>query len=110
MSVSGGDGGIGPQVNKFEHVSSDDHQRSVADRVGTLVPYQGGVTQVPGWGHKYLGPMSGQWETEGRVGAVMSNTSWVMVTWEPREQTDICLNITFPQLRLRAVMIFLIEG
>ena len=51
--------------------------------VGTLVPCQGGVTQVSGREEKYPGPMSGQGETGGRVGAVMSNTSWVMVTLEP---------------------------
>ena len=28
----GGGGGLGPQVNKFEQVSSDDHQMSVAGR------------------------------------------------------------------------------
>ena len=33
MSVGvGGGGGVGPHVNKFEQVSSDDHQMSVAER------------------------------------------------------------------------------
>ena len=35
-----------------------------------------------------------------------SNTSWVMVTWGHtlNRMTDTCENITFPQLRLRAVI------
>ena len=51
---------------------------------------------------RFPGPMSGV----GGLGTVISNGSWLMVTWDPSwEQTDICENITFPQPRLWAVMI-----
>ena len=33
---------VGPQVNKFEHISSDDHQMSLAGEVG--YPGRGGGT------------------------------------------------------------------
>ena len=33
-----GGGGVGPQVNKFEQVSSDDHQISVAGKDGSRSP------------------------------------------------------------------------
>ena len=57
-------------MNKFEQVSSDDHQIAVLSRGG-------------------VGPMSGvQRERGGRphvggVCTVRSNVSWVMVTWDP---------------------------
>ena len=39
---------------------------------------------------------------------VRSNASWIMVTWDPcgqnDRQTDMTENITFPQLRWRAVI------
>ena len=43
MSVLVGEWGVGPQVNKFEQVSSDDHQMSVV-RVGRgwVCPAEGG--------------------------------------------------------------------
>ena len=56
--------GLGPQVDKFEQVFSDDHQMSVVGEVD-----------------RYPGSMSGE-----RVGRVRSNVSWVMVS-----QTDTCL-------------------
>ena len=60
--------GVGPQVNKFEQVFSDDHQMSVVEReVGNY--------------------------------STMDNSHMVA----PLGQTDACENITFPQLRLRAV-------
>ena len=37
VNTGGGEGGLGPRVNKFEQLSSDDHQMSVA---------VGGVPQV----------------------------------------------------------------
>ena len=44
MSVLVGEWGVGPQVNKFEQVSSDDHQMSVV-RVGRgwVIPGEGGL-------------------------------------------------------------------
>ena len=95
--------GVGPQVNKFEQVSSDDHQMSV--------PGEGGVgTQVP-----YLGPISGGGGWEGlskshvwRRGGLPYRVTYPMMylmlpTSLPRGQTDACGNITVPKLCLRAV-------
>ena len=51
LDVSTGEGWLGPQVNKFEQVSSDDHQMSVAGRdpqIGCL-----------GWGEGSPSLMSG---------------------------------------------------
>ena len=77
--------GVGPQENKFEPLSSDDHHMPVA-------------------GEKVRCLVSG-----GRVGP---NASWVMVTWGPQpplnRMRDTCENITFPQLRWRAVKIDLL--
>ena len=42
LDVSSGGVGIGPQVNKFEQVSSDDHQMSLAREVG-YIQREGGV-------------------------------------------------------------------
>ena len=36
---------------------------------------------------------------------VVSNASWVMVTWDPCEQTDATGSITFRQLCWRAVLV-----
>ena len=49
-------------MNKFEHVSSDDHQMSLAGGFPGLM-FEGGCI-------------------------VRSNASWVMVTWEPRGWND----------------------
>ena len=73
MSVWGR--GPGPQVNKFEQVSSDDHQMSVA--LGGSVP-----CLVSGKGGGGLGLMSGIGGGEGTC-TVRSNASFVMVTWGP---------------------------
>ena len=89
--------GWGPQVNKFQQVSRLDHQMSVAGDQGVLMSHvwmRGGVV---------TGPRLGQ-----GLCTVRSNASCVMVTWEPRlppvnRQTDKTENITFPQLRWRAV-------
>ena len=68
----------GPQVNKFEQVSSDGHQMSLA-----------------------RGPHVSCLE----VCTVRSNTSWVIVTWgplSPPEQNDRqTLVKTFPSLQFR---------
>ena len=65
--------GVGPQVNKFEQFSSDDHQMSLAGGGGA--PYR--VT-------------------------ISSFHDACDVTY-PSGQTHACENITFPQLLLRAV-------
>ena len=68
-------------MNKFEQVSSDDHQMSVA-------------------GGRYTGLMSGG---GGTLPCDLSHDAFDHTY--PREQTDACENITFPQLRLRVVII-----
>ena len=86
--------GMGPQVNKFVQVSTDGHQMSLAGDEARA----GGVLCL----------MSG----EGGTGSctMRSNASRVMVTWgppspsHPYDQTDTSENITFPQLRWRAVI------
>ena len=82
-----GGGGGGPQVNKFEQVSSVGHQMSVA-----------GVSQADGQGLGVPGLMSGE-----GVGRLYSEVQGIMDNGHmgtplvnrqtPRE------NITFPQLR-----------
>ena len=42
MSVTVVGGGVGPQVNKFEQVSSDDHQMSVAGGMSPGLMFAGG--------------------------------------------------------------------
>ena len=78
-------GWVGPQVNKFEKISSDDHQMSVAgEGVGLQVegvPYH---VSYPMMHVMYLPLSLSPW------------TEW---------PTDICENITFPQLCLRVVNI-----
>ena len=68
-------------MNKFEQVSSDDHQMSVA-------------------GGRYTGPMSGG---GGTLPCDLSHDAFDLTY--PREQADACENITFSQLRLRVVII-----
>ena len=76
-------------MNKFEQVSSDDHQMSVAG--GRAGRFSGLMSKGAGAG----GPCT-----------VRSNASWVMVTGElPRTEcwTDMTENITFLQLRWQVV-------
>ena len=76
-------GWVGPQVNKFKKISIDDHQMSVAgEGVGLHVegvPYR---VSYPMMHVMYLS---------------LSLSPWI--EWP----TDICENITFPQLCLRVV-------
>ena len=68
-------------MNKFEHLSSIDHQVSVARVLGPGVSCLGGPCTV------------------------ILNASWIMVTRDsPCGQTDMTKNITFTKLRWRAVM------
>ena len=77
-------------MNKFEQVSSDGHQMSLAEESQVSWPGLG----VPGF-------MSGGGQSQGAACTMGSNTSWVMVTWDPHlgRQTHNCENITFQQLR-----------
>ena len=70
MSVPGD-----PEVNKFEQVSSDDHQMSQVRGSGQGVPW-GPMSSGArlGWGR---GPCT-----------VSSIASWVVVTWDPDLQND----------------------
>ena len=95
MSVPVWRGGIDPQVNKFEQVSSDEIQMSIE---GVVVPRS-----------DVLG--GGRGEERGRCPGLMSR--WgkgvpYYVTYPmmhpPCEQTHSCENITFLQLCLRAVI------
>ena len=84
----------GPQVNKFEQVSSDGHQTSLAWRQG--------------WGSHVWCPRWGPY-------TVSTKALWVMVTWVPPcgqiyWETDTSENIAFPQLRLRAVKINILRS
>ena len=63
---------MGPQVYKFEQVSSDDHQMSVAGE---------------GWGY----------------GMYMMHVMYLSPL--PRKQTQVCENMAFSQLLLRAFAI-----
>ena len=73
---------VGPQVNKFEQVSSDEHQMSSAGEMGVVprsdVLGEGVSAQVwcPGEGVPYL--------------------SHVIYLAPLRGQTDTCENLTFP--------------
>ena len=68
--------GLGPQVNKFEQVSSDDHQMSVVgggEMLGTQVlgpggRYPGPISGGGDMGGRYLSPMSGGGAMGGRLG------------------------------------------
>ena len=95
---------FGPQVNKFEQVSSDDHQMSVVgggEMLGTQVlgpggRYPGPISGGGGMGGRYLSPMSVEGAMGGRLGEEgegvsthikgegrgypCPNASWVMVT------------------------------
>ena len=78
-------------MNKFEQVSSDDHQMSLA-------------------GGRAGGPRSDFWGYEPCT--VRSNASWVMVTWGPHVdrqtgwQTDVYENITVLQLHYPVKHVF----
>ena len=91
-------GGVGPEVNKFEQASSDDYLMSVAGGEG-LGP------QVWRWGgDRSPGLMSRKRDT---LPCDLSHDACdITTTLSPCGQTDVCENITFPQLRLRAVINF----
>ena len=75
--------GAGAEVNKFEQVSTDDPQMSLAGRCPCTVRYHV-------WRGLGRGPCT-----------VRSNSPWVMVRWEPpwtECQTDKTEKINFPQL------------
>ena len=74
-------------MNKFEQVSSGDQQMALA---GGGVRAGGPQSDV-----RVAGP--------GEACMVRSNASWVMVIWEPPEQTDTSEKFTFPQLGWWAV-------
>ena len=87
-----------PQVNKFEQVSSLEHQMSLAGGLGLGL---GG-----GWSQCLEGARLGP----GQEGLLLmrSNASWVMITWDPLPvdgQTHVGENITFPQLHWQEVKI-----
>ena len=87
-----GGGGVGPQVNHFEQVSSDDHQMLVV-------------------GGRYRGLMFGEgWRggEEGRSKGVPYHLTYPMMHLmlppsSPCVQTDACENSTFPKFRLYSV-------
>ena len=89
----------GPKMNKFEQVSTDDHQRSLMG---------GGVPRSDVWGYP-------TWPFLGRGGTLPCDLSpwciWCYLALP--QQTDAYENITFPQLHLGAVIktnkIFLIN-
>ena len=70
--------GVGPQMNKFEQVSSVDHQMSVAGEVGPQVWCQG-------------------------VGLQVTYPMMHVMYLSPCGQADTCENITFLQLLLQVV-------
>ena len=101
-------GEVGPQVHKFEQVSSDDHQMSVAgggygqgQGVGLSRRWWGGVGWVypeeVGW--RLVCPERG---TSYHATYPMTH---MMLPTPSLGQTHNCENITFPQLLLRAVNI-----
>ena len=98
-------------VLKFGKVSSLDHQISLA-REGPMLSrgslYGAEGVRYGGRGHV----QAAGWELGlgGRAGVggpciVRSNTTWIMVTWEPLvdRQTRMTENIIFTQLRWQAV-------
>ena len=72
--------GVGPQVSKFEQISSDDHQMSVVGEVPYLVSGGGELVPCLEWGGV---PISQCIMGSGHMGT-------------PMAQTDTCENITFP--------------
>ena len=87
--------GGGLQVNKFEQVSSDDHQMSVAG-VG---PLQWWAPDVNSRGY----PRS---DVQGEGGTLLCDLLHdACDVTAPNRMTDTCENITFLQLRWRAVKI-----
>ena len=91
----------GPQVNKFEHVSSLDHEISVP--VGGSSGEQG-WTGLQSRSHMSLAGGRGA-ETKGVLCSEAPGPQEGPVQWssmhhgDPRGQTDIIENITFPKLR-----------
>ena len=95
-----GGGGMGPQVNKFEQVSSDDHLMSVAGRgVGAQVwcPVESLGVQVRYPGGRGALPYDLSHET---YDVPTRSASPRPPNGQNDWQTDTCKNITFPQLRL----------
>ena len=94
--------GVGPQGNKFEQVSSDDYQMSVAGRTG----YPGPMSEERG--QSIMVPCSGG---EGIMVPYLGDTLSSdlpnnLDTFLPlSRKTDTCENITFTQLRWRVVKI-----
>ena len=95
----------GPQVNKFEQISSIGHQMSLGGGPCTVRSHGGGQgrdgscvskvsRRVEGAGLRPVGTLYGE------VQCVMDNVTCVP---DPRVQTDTTENIFFPQLRWRGV-------
>ena len=85
---------VGPQVNKFEQVPSDDHQM--------LAAKGGGRSHVSSDDHQMSivgGRSGGRWVPYHVIYPMMHVTYL-----PPPVKTDACENITFPQLRLRLVI------
>ena len=74
----------GPQVNKFEQVSNDGHQISLAGELGSSMS---GVQMRTGAGGGVPCVMS-RVPGPGGPDTVKSKVSWVMVIWGPPGQTD----------------------
>ena len=74
----------GPQVNKFEQVSNDGHQISLAGELGSSMF---GVQMRTGAGGGVPCVMS-RVPGPGAPDTVKSKVSWVMVIWGPPGQTD----------------------
>ena len=69
----------GSQVNKFQQVSSLDHQMSLEGFLYREVPCSGGQ----GWGGGTLPVQCSSMSGVGGPCMVRSNVSWIMVTWDP---------------------------
>ena len=97
-----GKGGVDPQMNKFEQVSIDHHQMSVA---GGLVP----VWCPGGVGSGLISRGGGRSPCLMFRGVVPYHRAYLMMHLmspnpnSPCGQTDACEDITFPQLNLWAV-------
>ena len=81
-----------PRVNMFEQVSSDHHQMSLQ---GMSHRSDGGVPPDLSCGYHTI-PFLGYHVTYPMIHLMLPNTT-------PVNRTDACENITFPQLRLRAI-------
>ena len=83
-----GDGG-GPEVNKFEQVSSDGHQMSPVWRRSEVPRKEGG---------------RGKEALDSAMQCIVGNV-YLKLSPEPCGQTDTTENITFPKTYLRAIII-----